>query len=126
MKIGDLVWEYVGGPIMRIVGFLDLCRVAVCRCLRSGFVKRVAVQSLIAVGLAVESAHGYGPEEPPSRPVVEREIQVTAITSSGMTTPTTPAPPRPIIARAPDDSMQYPGTSGSVWLCGPVGWRMSS
>jgi hypothetical protein len=66
MKIGDLVREYVGGPIMRIVCFLDECRVAVCQFLRSGALKRIAVVSLIAACIGISTALGHPPEEPPS------------------------------------------------------------
>src|SRR6266852_5744733 len=103
MKIGDFVCEYVGGPIMRIVGFLNACRVAVCQALHSGVIKYVAVVLLVAAGGANRIAQGDAPEDdPPFRPVVECQADGSAINSSGLAINPT-FPPRPIIARQIDD-----------------------
>src|ERR1700693_5241795 len=83
MKIGDLVRECVGGPIMRILGFLDACRVAVCQVLWSSEVKRVAVASLIAVGMLGSTLHGHPPEDPPNHPVNVKTVLSTTAGASG-------------------------------------------
>jgi hypothetical protein len=106
VKIGDLVWEYIGGPIMRIVQLLEAGGVAVCRLLWSDAVKRVAVTSLIAVGMAVSAAHGHPPEDPPARNQIEYQCQTPTIATSGAQT-LTPPPPRVMVNSPPDADLLH-------------------
>src|SRR5260370_36224522 len=83
MKIGDFVHEYVGGPIMRVVGFLDGWRIAICEVLSSGLVRNVAVALLTVVGMLGAAAHGHGSEEPPNDPVIEKTVTTATVVASG-------------------------------------------
>jgi hypothetical protein len=118
-RIGDFVREICGGLVMRVIDFVDSCRIAVCRVCDSGVVKRVAVELLVVVGIGYSIAHGHGPEEPPSHLSVERQYQITGITSSGTPTLRTPVPPPPVIARQPDDPLLYEGMSGGAYIYRP-------
>ncbi|MCI0376096.1 MAG: hypothetical protein L0215_00670 [Gemmataceae bacterium] len=70
MRIGDLV-QYLGGPLMKIVGFLDDCRIAICKVLHSGCILKISISLLLTVGLAASIAKGHPPEEPPESTPVE-------------------------------------------------------
>jgi hypothetical protein len=83
MKIGDMVREYVGGPIMLIVQLLDAGRIALCKVLSSGVVIRVAVVLLTVVGMFVAEASADPPEDAPSHPVIEKTIASATVGASG-------------------------------------------
>jgi hypothetical protein len=83
MKIGDLVREYIGGPLMLIADLLDGCRIAVCYVLGTGVLKRITVVSLIAVGMTFSTAHGHPPEDPPSHPVIVQTDKSPIVGTSG-------------------------------------------
>jgi hypothetical protein len=82
MKIGDLVRVYIGGPIMRIIGWLEDGRIAICQVLETGLLKYIAVGSLIA-GIVFSTAHGHPPEDPPGQPMIEKTGADTPDVASG-------------------------------------------
>jgi hypothetical protein len=83
MKIGDLVREYIGGPLLIIVELLDACRIAVCRVLRTGTLQRIAVASLIAAGIGLSTVHGHPPEDPPRPTVIVQPVTPATVGASG-------------------------------------------
>ncbi len=84
LKIGDLVSEFIGGPVMRIIGFLDACRIAVCRALRGGLIKFIAVGSLVIASATsiTRVEHQHSDDEPPPRGVAQQYHVGPAVTSA--------------------------------------------
>ena len=103
MKIGDLVRDVVGGPVMRVVELIEDGLVAMCRVLSTGVLKRVAVAVLMfAIGCAM--AEGHGPEDPPVRNMAHYQQQVQTVATSGQQL-TVPPPPRVQVVMPPDEDL---------------------
>jgi hypothetical protein len=95
MRTFHLVQEYVGGPLLRIVRWLDEGRVALCefvhilvgpigrRICPTGKLKQIAAASLIVVGIVLSAAHGHPPEDPPNDPDIQRIVDAEAGLGTG-------------------------------------------
>src|SRR6266849_10663046 len=107
LRIGDWVRESCGGPIMKIIKFVNSF-LAICQELKTGFVKCVAIALLVVAVGGAEITEGHGQEDLPSHPSVVLLNEVSPIVASGTTTTTpAPIPPRPTIVRE-DESWLLP------------------
>jgi hypothetical protein len=92
MKIGDMVYEIIDGPVkwiseqvLEFMGWLEAGKVALCRVVKTGQMMRIAVECLVSAGLVVSAVYGHAAGEVPGHPLVQRPIAAATIATSGST-----------------------------------------